>query len=93
MANGTIEDFFLAHLCEMLETPAGPGTMVGMVDRNGATMGLVDQGERMPGQVVVLRAVRRGGLNMEGALKRAMESTLDPLQVGDPLQGSQGSAL
>jgi len=68
-----LEDLILEHLCEMLETAAGPGELVGLVDRNGTGMGLLDQGERLPG-VVVLRALDREGLNLEGAVRIAREA-------------------
>ncbi len=46
------------HLGEMATTPAGEGTLVGLVDRNEELGLLVDLGERLPGGIPVVMAFR-----------------------------------
>lgn len=72
-----LENLILDHLAEVLETQAGPGMVAGYVDRNGDVCGLVDLGERMPGGIVVLRAMEGNGLNLDGAVKIARERTME----------------
>lgn len=80
MAKNPIDDLeflILGHLCEILETPAGPGVLVGLVDRNGSVSGVINQGERMPGGIMVLRSLDRSGLNLEGAVRIAREGAME----------------